>query len=326
VDVRRRCPFLALPLTPATLSALSDSATEALMDSLRHGEIAPGLPSTVLYGPDGGKMFGTLVVRSADGTLGSLKAFSGQLDHRWDVDGFVPPLFDRAAREAVEPRGESCVRALTARVIATATSEEWARLRAAKQALAAKHAAEEHAFDQRQAQHRALRARARAEGGDLRIIGREARDDETKHREFKTRLRQESAPLDAALARFERRLLRLKHRRVAVSRIVSWQLYDTYVFENRHKERKTLRELFAPKAPPSGAGDCAAPKLIAFALGHGLEPLALTEFWWGKPPRNGKRTEGTRYPPCEEKCAPLLEFLLKAAPVSQHDDRTSSRR
>ena len=45
----------------------------------------------------------------------------------WEVEGFVPPLFDRAAREQVEPAGEATVKALLARFEALQSSAELAR-------------------------------------------------------------------------------------------------------------------------------------------------------------------------------------------------------
>ncbi|MBZ0237288.1 MAG: RluA family pseudouridine synthase, partial [Deltaproteobacteria bacterium] len=50
---------------------------------------------------DGGKMFGVLVVAEPGdrgGRVGFLRGFSGMVDGRWHVAGFVPPLFDEAAR------------------------------------------------------------------------------------------------------------------------------------------------------------------------------------------------------------------------------------
>ena len=52
-----------------------------------------------------GKMFGVLVVRDRGGRVGYLRAFSGMLDGRWDVPGFVGPAFDAAARDAFWPAG-----------------------------------------------------------------------------------------------------------------------------------------------------------------------------------------------------------------------------
>ena len=151
----------------------------------------------------------------------------------------------------------------------------------------------------------------------LTALGRAAQADEVEHRAFKTRLRQERAPLEASLSRVEHRLRRTQALRVAASRIVSRQLYDTYSFVNGLGQTKTLRALFAPGAPPSGAGDCAAPKLLVFARKHGLEPLALAEFWWGKQPRGGGRVEGAFYPPCAEKCGTLLPFLMAGDETAQ---------
>ena len=41
-----------------------------------------------------GKMFGVLVVKTADGQLGYLRAFSGKMAEQNHLKGFVPPLFD----------------------------------------------------------------------------------------------------------------------------------------------------------------------------------------------------------------------------------------
>ncbi|RYZ46250.1 MAG: RluA family pseudouridine synthase, partial [Myxococcaceae bacterium] len=55
--------------------ALARQAAGELMATLREGVIAPGLSSRILEGPEGGKMFGVLVVRQRDGRLGVLRAF-----------------------------------------------------------------------------------------------------------------------------------------------------------------------------------------------------------------------------------------------------------
>ncbi|MBK7862601.1 MAG: hypothetical protein IPJ65_29130 [Archangiaceae bacterium] len=290
------------------------------MAALRAGSVAPSMPSSVLYGAGGGKMFGTLVVRAADERVGFLKAFSGQLEGSWDVEGFVPPVFDRQARAAIEPRGEASVRAFTARVIAARSCPRWTAARKEQARLTARHANEAATLRELHQQRRATRQveRARLGAGTTvasMALDAAARGDEVEHRATKTRMRQERAPIEATLKGFERRLRRIERHRVAASRIVSWQLYDAYVFENALHETRTLRALFAPKAPPSGAGDCAAPKLLIYAQRHGLEPLSLAEFWWGLPPRGGGRVEGTFYAPCPEKCGALLEFLQAGSPA-----------
>ncbi|QJB55361.1 hypothetical protein [Pseudodesulfovibrio sp. zrk46] len=57
-------------------------------------EADPRLSTRYLFGPARGQMFGVLVVRDMDGRTGVLKAFSGQYNGVWDVDGWVPPLID----------------------------------------------------------------------------------------------------------------------------------------------------------------------------------------------------------------------------------------
>src|SRR5580698_1716783 len=68
--------------------------------------------------PRDGKMFGVLVVRSSNGRLGYLRAFSGMLDGTWHVAGFAPPLFDVAARDAFWIDGEAELRSREAELAA----------------------------------------------------------------------------------------------------------------------------------------------------------------------------------------------------------------
>lgn len=109
-------------------------------------------------------------------------------------------------------------------------------------------------------------------------------------------------------------------------------LFANYSFLNARGERKNLLELFADekpiipeeewfdqdtrrkvqgeKMPPSGAGECCAPKLLQYAFEHGLQPFALAEFWIGASPANEIRQEGTFYPPCSGRCVPILRHML----------------
>ena len=68
--------------------------------------------------------------------------------------------------------------------------------------------------------------------------------------------------------------------------------------------RRSLASLFAPAPPPGGAGECAAPKLLAQAFAHGLRPLALAEFWWGAAARaGGSRRQGEPSDACAASVA-----------------------
>jgi hypothetical protein len=87
-----------LPREPAM------NAARDLMAQLAHNKCIDFTSNTALlrkelntdwlYGKARGKMFGVLSCRQSNGEKQILKAFSGQYQGRWEVDGWAPPLFD----------------------------------------------------------------------------------------------------------------------------------------------------------------------------------------------------------------------------------------
>ena len=238
----RRVMQFGTPVEPAELPArfpspfdrgavhpLARRAATEMLDALR----AHAPPDWNLDGPDGGKMFGVLVVEDADGRVGYLRGFSGMLAGSWTVPGWVPPAFDIATHDAL--------RIAAAHELQALASSRHARVNDGVTA------AELSSFD------KGCRERANV-----------------------------------------------------------WlrQLQATYRFASATGTLRTLAELFRPGLPPGGAGDCAAPKLLAHAHRHALRPVALVEVWWGAMPRSGDRRAGSLYPACRGKCAPILSHLL----------------
>jgi len=109
-------------------------------------------------------------------------------------------------------------------------------------------------------------------------------------------------------------------------------LFANYNFVNGKGETKNLLEIFKDEKPiipadewfnkspitnnqspmpPSGAGECCAPKLLQYALTHGLKPLQLAEFWIGAPSKTEIRQEGTYYAPCSGRCGPILRHMTQ---------------
>lgn len=76
-------------------------------------------------------------------------------------------------------------------------------------------------------------------------------------------------------------------------------------------KNERVKELKSERIPPSGAGECCAPKLLQYALTHGLKPLALAEFWVGAPSKTEIRQEGAFYAPCSGRCVPILKHMLQ---------------
>ena len=299
---------------------LARRAAEVLQAEFRAGFVAPGIPAAMLDGPEGGKMFGVLVVQEPGGRIGFLRSFSGMLAGRWEVPGFVPPLFDREAREGVEPAGEAVVKALLARAEELRTSPELTALRAAHEAQQARHAAERAELrtrhEERKRRRHTRRAELEASPEALHALDQESRGDKAEKRRMEAAHEAERRELEPRRARLERRLRALERLRWIVCRALMKRLHDTYAVPNARGERRPLRALYAPGQPPSGAADCAAPKLLAHAFTHGLRPLALAEFWWGAPPSAGGRASGAFYAACRDKCAPLLPFMLEGLRVA----------
>lgn len=105
----------------------------------------------------------------------------------------------------------------------------------------------------------------------------------------------------------------LKVERKIKSAALQQQLFLSYNFLNHKGERKNVCTLFensATKTPPSGTGECAAPKLLHYAFEYELQPLAIAEFWWGKPSNSRDKKHGMFYPACTDKCRPVLEYMI----------------
>ena len=246
-----------------------------------------------------GKMFGVLVVD--DGAV--LAAFSGMLEGRWQVEGFVGPAFDPAARDAFWPAGEAELARIDAEFRACdperdAAAAALAREEAALEALRVRHR-------ERREARRLVRASVHAADPEtLRALDQESRGDTAERKRFDADRRPVREELLARARRIAEEQARLVALRAERSRHYLHRLQDTYAFP--------LRSLFAPREPPGGAGDCAAPKLIAHALRHGMRPRALAEFWWGPPPPTSgqHRVHGQFYPACRGKCLPILSHLL----------------
>jgi tRNA pseudouridine32 synthase / 23S rRNA pseudouridine746 synthase len=113
---------------------------------------------------------------------------------------------------------------------------------------------------------------------------------------------------------------RLKILRKSKSQALQNIIFDHYEFTNQSGDLKNLRNIFKlalNKRPPSGAGECAAPKLLQYAFTNHLKPIALAEFWWGQSPKSVYWQHGHFYPCCIEKCKPILDFMLQGTPCEK---------
>jgi tRNA pseudouridine32 synthase/23S rRNA pseudouridine746 synthase len=307
---RAHADLPAFSIAESTPHPLALRAAEELWTAL---ESAPPRES-------GGKMFGVLVVADPEGRLGYTCGYSGMLDGEWEQPGFVPPVFDAAARATFWPAGEAELGALTAALEAALGDCEAKALRLALAELRALHDTERAALRAVHRHRRTERAAARAALATRAVddatraaghaLDQASRGDAAERRRLEAAHEAAFAALASRVAERDGEAAALEVRRADRSRQLQQQVHDGYVFCNVRGERRRLTELFAPAVPPSGAGDCAAPKLLAHAFASGLVPIALAERWWGPPPLSGGRIAGSFYPPCRGKCGPILAYML----------------
>jgi hypothetical protein len=60
----------------------------------KNGLADPQLSTDALFSEARGKMFGVMVCRAVDGSERVLRAFSGQYNGIWEVEGWAPPIFN----------------------------------------------------------------------------------------------------------------------------------------------------------------------------------------------------------------------------------------
>lgn len=108
--------------------------------------------------------------------------------------------------------------------------------------------------------------------------------------------------------------------RKRLSQNLQESIFSHFIMLSSEGERADLHAIFARTAlrrPPSGAGECAAPKLFQYAFSHSMKPLEIAEFWYGAPPQGSVRKDGHFYPACSGKCGPILEFMLRGIPLRE---------
>ena len=83
------------------------------------------------------------------------------------------------------------------------------------------------------------------------------------------------------------------------------ELYSFYCFDGK---LRSLKQICRNQLPPTGTGDCCAPKLLNFAFKNNLTPLSMCEVFYGK--STEKKISGCKYSPCDERCGLILPEIL----------------
>lgn len=271
-----------------------------------------------------GKMLGVLVARDPEGRLGYLAAFSGNLAGRVNHDYFVPPVYDLLDPQGEFKRGEAQITALNHEVERLENDPALADLQHRREAAILKMTDETDAFKAMMATHKRERD-SRRQAPDLtpeeqETLLNQSRFEKAELRRLRQRLLSEIQKITDEIDAFHRRIDALKARRKAMSEALQERIFRLFVVSNARGERLDLVEVFRPLGtlPPSGAGECCAPRLLNYAYNSSLVPVCMAEFWWGASPVGEVRHHGHFYPACRSKCKPILEFMLQGLDVDDN--------
>ena len=276
-----------------------------------------------------GKMFGVLIVKSKNGTLGYLAAFSGKVAESNHHDSFVPPVFDMLKKNSFFKKEEAVINNINYQIEAIENSVAY--LKAKSQFLTKKQKIE---------------TKLKARRVELKTLKKERKtrkaealktNNETFFNQVTEQLKKESLSQQVfykVLARrwqtilnhyekeyavYTRQIDALKDDRKERSARLQDKLFEQYTFKNINGISKSLKHIFEAKifkTPAAGAGECAAPKLLQYAFINSLTPISMAEFWWGASPKSQIRKHKAYYPACRSKCEPILSHMLEGMSVA----------
>ena len=278
-----------------------------------------------------GKMMGVLVVQNRQGEYGYLAAYSGRLDDGNQHYGYVPPVFDLLDENGFYRKEEDEITAINHEVIRL--ENDPAYLDTVSNFQTTQKEAEA-ALQRLKEEHRLAREKRKEERSQLQGLSEEENqkrllelDHESArhHYEWKDASRFWKEKVNQAQNQVEKaseKIQQLKEERKARSAALQQKLFLHYSFLNAEGDTKSLADIFDTgpnNTPPSGAGECCAPKLLHYAYHNGYTPLAIGEFWWGKTPPSEVRLHGRFYPACKSKCEPILGHMLQGLNVEQRN-------
>ncbi len=258
--------------------------------------------------PDG-QMFGVLVCTDKNGREVILKAFSGQFNSVWNIKGWAPPLLSEREFAELTEKTDKEIHELSSQIESLekqpSSVENDEKLRMLKEK---RHAASKSSMQEIFALYKVpvLAALETAESYSWTNPKNGKQYPRYKLRpvfEYKSifSFYGDGIYSDLAGRREEKDPGKSQPSRTA-------------------KEQDMAGSMTTGKMPPTGAGECCAPKLIALAYKLGLRPLSLAEFYYGQESISGGKKHKAFYEPCDEKCGPLLPKMLGLKVLYQDQD------
>ena len=274
-----------------------------------------------------GKMLGVLVcTESTDPqTPYYLAAFSGNVGGNSIIEGFVPPIYDLTDPDG-EFKKQEC-KITNINHLIRELLEDSSYIDLAKRLADAQKDRDEEVENMRavMALSKTKRERLRQTTKDMDIhtqLIRQSQFEKAELKRLKSSWDQKIAQLKSPYDEHTAKINQLTKLRAVMSDNLQKWIFQQYRVHNYLGECSSIGELFADLGltPPGGTGECAAPKLLEYAFRNSLKPVAMGEFWYGKPSGTAVRTHGRFYPSCTSKCGPLLGYMLKGLNVCPSQD------
>ncbi len=293
----------------------------------------------------GGKTFGVLITESE-----TLYAYSGQMLGRYDIEGFVPPVFDYLEEKGYFKIHETEIVNINKEIDRLSASEEL-------------HQAREALYEAEKAKPVLPPSRNIDPSSDeYEAYCRQRQFEKGEYRRQKAVWNERVAECRNALQAIQDCITSLKQERKRKSDSLQHWLFEHFVMLNARGEKKNLLDIFSEWAertgskcviPPSGSGECCAPKLLQYAYIKGLKPVEIAEITIQQPPipprGSSLDTNDTSCleqkdvynklplggmggfsfrPACQSRCKPILDWMLQgleveANPLEEPEERTS---
>lgn len=262
-------------------------------------------------------------------TLCYLAAFSGTVrgtDGRVtaSVDGFVPPIIDLTAPEGYFKLKEAEISHINHRISELSSSSTLRDLKDSYQRMLAQQENEISAMQEQLHLSKTRREEIRKSNPDTETeaeLIKESQFQKAQLKRLKDKWKETLAETVTHISAFEAEISALKNERSERSDELQKWIFENALVHNALGEVSSIWEVFNADGliPPGGTGDCAAPKLLEYAYRHGLQPLAMGEFWYGLSPETAVRTHRHFYPSCTSKCGPLLSYMMQGLALQNND-------
>ena len=275
-----------------------------------------------------GKMFGVLIIEDIQGRLGYLSAFSGRIGATNRYKGFVPPVYDLFDKAGWFRSAEAEITAINAEIRQLQEDSTFLKLKSRLKDRTNSFLQEKQHRKALLNQNSRQRKTARNKINDQQVLFRIleehkaiSRQDQFEYKNWLAGQQRLLQTLETEVNNHQQKIDVLKTLRKEKSKGIQIKLFDQYSFINQYGQSRTATDIFREAhqmLPPSGAGECTAPKLLQYALTNQLRPVAIAEFWWGKSPDSEVRQHQAYYPACRGKCYPILQHMLTGIEVEEN--------